>query len=98
MVSEKQKLKEQILEVREILAIAKKQQELGYNQILDCMEDVSVSSHNQYLTDQRPEQIKEHLERLEEDYMDLKKIDGATSDFTSFQEYYKRREKEEDDD
>lgn len=74
---EAERLREELTAAKEAKAIAKNKTELGFTDQIDAEEEIFRREYpeHQYLLNLHLEQIKQHVERLERDMMQVKDDD-----------------------
>lgn len=80
MVSDKEQLRREIRVVKEVIAQLEKQQEIGHSSYHEMEQDVTIPKHYKHLLNQQPQQVEEHLERLERDLDELTRYNGEFVD------------------
>jgi hypothetical protein len=97
MVSEKEKLREEIRIVKEAIAQKQKRRQIGFNKLNETEQDVTVPQRFQHLLDQDVNRLRDHLQRLKEDLDDLQNLNDPQRFEDAVGYHGGRRIKGEDD-
>ena len=99
MVSEEERLKREIRIVKEVIAQRETRKEVGYSNWREMEQEISIPPRYEHLIDQQTEVLESHLERLEEDLSDLKKLNGDfnNNQFRKESEFRRGKRRDEED-
>lgn len=67
MQSEQERLRKEISVIKEVIAIKKKKQEMGWSDLVDLEEEINIPRRFEYVSEYNIQSLETHLDRLQRD-------------------------------